>query len=162
MRYERHLFLDNFDASHQKLLSESSVLVAGAGGLGSALLLYLAAAGVGHIGIVDFDVISESNLNRQVLYSYNAIGCLKTQKAAERIKELNPDCRLTVNNIKLTKDSAKDALSGFNIVVDATDNYPARYAIDGACRELGVPFVYGSAEGWGGQLSVFHYKGAGG
>jgi molybdopterin/thiamine biosynthesis adenylyltransferase len=161
MRYDRHLLLQGFDASHQEQLFKSSVLVAGAGGLGSALLLYLAAAGVGHLGIVDFDVVSESNLNRQILYHPEVIDHLKSETAALRVKELNPDCRLTVLNRRITSDNAVDTLRGFDVVADATDNFSARYVLDAACGQLSIPFVYGTAEQWGGQLSVFHYKGAG-
>ncbi|MCA1745259.1 MAG: HesA/MoeB/ThiF family protein [Bacteroidales bacterium] len=161
MRYDRHLLLKGFDAAHQARLSKSSVLVAGAGGLGSALLLYLAAAGVGHLGIVDFDVVSESNLNRQILYHPGVIDHLKSEEAARRVKELNPDCRLTVLNRKITDDNAVNTLRGFEVVADATDNFATRYALDAACGQLHIPFVYGSAEQWGGQLSVFHYNGAG-
>lgn len=162
MRYARHLLLPGFTTHHQQLLARSSVLVAGAGGLGSALLLYLAAAGVGHLGIVDFDEVSESNLNRQLLYEPRHLGALKTQVAAEKIRSLNPDCRLTVLNRRLEASNTVDSLRGFEVVADATDNFAARYALDAACERLRLPFVYGSAEGWGGQVSVFHYGGAGG
>lgn len=161
MRYARHMLLHGFDEIHQQKLAKSSVAVAGAGGLGSGVLIYLAAAGVGHIGVIDFDVVSESNLNRQVLYNPGVIGKLKSQEAARRLKEINPDCKLTVFNQKISADNAIDIFSGFDVVVDATDNFATRYVVDDACKALNTPFVYGSAEQWGGQISVFHYQGAG-
>ncbi|TCO07480.1 HesA/MoeB/ThiF family protein [Natronoflexus pectinivorans] len=160
MRYARHLLLDNFDESHQERLAKSSVLVVGAGGLGSALLLYLSAAGVGHIGVLDFDVISTSNLNRQILYHPGLVGELKSEEAAKRVKEINPDCKVTCFNRKVTTENAADTIRGFDVVADATDNFQVRYAVDDACRKLNVPLVYGTAEQWGGQLSVFHFNGA--
>lgn len=162
MRYARHMLLNGFDASHQQRLAKSSVMVVGAGGLGSALLLYLAASGVGHLGIVDFDVVSESNLNRQILYHPGVIDNLKSHEAARRVRELNPDCKVTVLNRKITDDNAVDSIRGFDVVADATDNFIVRYAIDEACRKLSTPFVYGTAEQWGGQISVFHFNGAAG
>lgn len=162
MRYARHLLVEGFTASHQQQLADSSVLVAGAGGLGSALLMYLAAAGVGHLAIVDFDVVSESNLNRQVLYHPGSLNQLKTQEAAARISQLNPNCRLTVINEKITAQNALQLLAGYHVVADATDNFATRYVLDDACAQLQTPFVYGSAEQWMGQVSVFHFGGAGG
>lgn len=162
MRYARHMLLNGFDASRQQRLAKSSVMVVGAGGLGSALLLYLAASGVGHLGIVDFDVVSESNLNRQILYHPGVIDNLKSHEAARRVRELNPDCKVTVLNRKITDDNAVDSIRGFDVVADATDNFIVRYAIDEACRKLCTPFVYGTAEQWGGQISVFHFNGAAG
>jgi molybdopterin/thiamine biosynthesis adenylyltransferase len=160
MRYARHLLIDGFTELHQQKLTDASVLVVGAGGLGSAILLYLAAAGVGHLGVLDFDVISESNLNRQILYHPGVIDNLKSAEASKRVKELNPTCKVSVFNTKITEDNALEIITGFDVVVDATDNFVARYVVDDTCGKLQIPFVYGTAEQWGGQLSVFHYNGA--
>jgi molybdopterin/thiamine biosynthesis adenylyltransferase len=159
-RYARHLLIDGFTEAHQQKMAEASVFVAGSGGLGSALLTYLAAAGVGHLGIVDFDVVAESNLNRQVLYHPELIGQSKAKNAAKRIAELNPDCRLTVFEKKITADNCANLIAAFDLVADATDNFAARYVIDDACEKQHKPFVYASVEQWGGQISVFHHQGA--
>ncbi|MBN2742759.1 MAG: HesA/MoeB/ThiF family protein [Marinilabiliaceae bacterium] len=162
MRYSRHLLVDEFTQHHQQKLADASVVVVGAGGLGSALLMYLAAAGVGHLGIIDFDVVSESNLNRQVLYNHDDIDLHKADRATARIRKLNPTCRLSVFNLKISNDNATDILRNYDVVADATDNFATRYALDDACRKLHKPFVYGTAEQWTGQVSVFHYGKAGG
>ncbi|MFT3739749.1 MAG: HesA/MoeB/ThiF family protein [Breznakibacter sp.] len=159
-RYSRHLLVDGFDRSHQKKLACASVFVAGCGGLGSAILTYLGAVGVGHLGFVDFDTVSESNLNRQVLYHPGQIGLPKAEKAAKRLGQISPDCRLTVFNRRMDAENINDMVNGFDIVMDATDNFAARYLLDDTCNQLQKPFVYATAEQWGGQLSVFHYRGA--
>ena len=161
-RYARHFLIDGFTEAHQQKLSEAKVFVAGSGGLGSALLTYLAAAGVGHLGIVDFDTVATSNLNRQVLYHPGIIGELKAREAAKRIAQLAPECKLTVFEEKITDDNCADMVSAFDLVADATDNFATRYVIDDACAKLSKPFVYASVEQWGGQISVFHHKGAAG
>lgn len=161
-RYARHLLIDGFSEAHQQKLAEASVFVAGSGGLGSALLTYLSAAGVGHLGIVDFDVVAESNLNRQVLYHPELIGQSKAQHAAKRIAQLSPECKLTVFEEKITADNCEQLIAGFDLVADATDNFATRYVLDAACEKLQKPYVYASVEQWGGQLSVFHHLGAAG
>lgn len=162
MRYSRHLLVDRFTSIHQQKIKDASVLVIGAGGLGSAILMYLAAAGIGRIGIVDYDSISVSNLNRQILYHPGIIEQSKVNEAAKRIKELNPDCSIEVFNTKLTNDNAQSIIEQFDVIADATDNFTTRYIADATCKKLNRPFVYGTAEQWSGQISVFHYQGAGG
>lgn len=157
-RYARHLLVENFTLDHQQKLADAKVFVLGAGGLGSALLLYLAAAGVGHLAIVDFDIVAESNLNRQILYHPGVIGQSKAIEAAKRVQELNPDCQITLINEKITSENCLRLIESFDVVADATDNYSARYAIDDACRQLQKPYVFASAEQFGGQLSVFHFN----
>ena len=152
-RYQRNLLVDGFGEQGQSRLLESRVTVVGAGGLGSAVLNYLVAAGVGHIRIVESDTVSPSNLQRQVLYTTAEIGALKAEAAAARLSRLNPGCRLEI---------VAERLHGSEAVVDCTDNYAARYVIDDYCASAGVPMVYGTAEQAGGQVSVFHARGAGG
>ena len=152
-RYQRNLLVDGFGEQGQSRLLESRVTVVGAGGLGSAVLNYLVAAGVGHIRIVESDTVSPSNLQRQVLYTTAEIGAPKAEAAAARLSRLNPGCRLEI---------VAERLHGSEAVVDCTDNYAARYVIDDYCASAGVPMVYGTAEQAGGQVSVFHARGAGG
>ena len=157
-RYQRNLLVDGFGEQGQSRLLESRVTVVGAGGLGSAVLNYLVAAGVGHIRIVESDTVSPSNLQRQVLYTTAEIGALKAEAAAARLSRLNPGCRLEI----VAAADASERLHGSDVVVDCTDNYAARYVIDDYCASAGVPMVYGTAEQAGGQVSVFHARGAGG
>ncbi|MDG5799883.1 HesA/MoeB/ThiF family protein [Marinilabiliaceae bacterium ANBcel2] len=161
-RYQRHFLVEGFTKEQQNRLFNSSVLVAGAGGLGSALLLYLAAAGVGHLGIIDFDLVSKSNLNRQILYTPSDEGKYKCDEAAKRVKELNPECKVTLFNCKLDRLNGDDIVKDFDVVADATDNFSTRYILDDICFKMRKPLVYGTAEQWGGQVSVFHYDGAAG
>ena len=161
-RYQRNLLVDGFGEQGQSRLLESRVTVVGAGGLGSAVLNYLVAAGVGHIRIVESDTVSPSNLQRQVLYTTAEIGALKAEAAAARLSRLNPGCRLEIVAGRLTAADASERLHGSDVVVDCTDNYAARYVIDDYCASAGVPMVYGTAEQAGGQVSVFHARGAGG
>lgn len=159
-RYARHLLVDGFTEQHQMALSRASVFVAGSGGLGSAILTYLAAAGIGTLGIVDFDVVSESNLNRQVLYHPGLVGKSKAYEAVGRISQINPDCRLVVFEQKMEAGNIASMIADFDLVADATDNFATRYILDDACAKANKPFVYATAEQWGGQVSVFHYRGA--
>ena len=156
-RYQRNLLVDGFGEQGQSRLLESRVTVVGAGGLGSAVLNYL-----GHIRIVESDTVSPSNLQRQVLYTTAEIGALKAEAAAARLSRLNPGCRLEIVAERLTAANASERLHGSEAVVDCTDNYAARYVIDDYCASAGVPMVYGTAEQAGGQVSVFHARGAGG
>lgn len=160
-RYARHLLVQDFSAAHQQKIFDTSVLVVGAGGLGSALLLYLAAAGIGHLGIADFDQVSESNLNRQILYTSQCIGLNKVDQACKRISQTNPNCRITAINQRITRDNILDIAKNFDLIADATDNFETRYLLDDACARLKKPLIYGTAEQWTGQVSVFHYQHAG-
>lgn len=161
-RYGRHLLADGFGEAGQRRLLAGAVLVVGAGGLGSAVLATLAAAGVGRLGIVEFDTVSLSNLQRQLLYTTADLGRPKIEAAAERLAALNPAVRIDRHPVRLDDGNAAGLVEGFDLAVDCTDNFEARYALDRACAARGVPMVYGSAQGAGGQVSVFHAGGAGG
>ena len=142
-RYQRNLLVDGFGEQGQSRLLESRVTVVGAGGLGSAVLNYLVAAGVGHIRIVESDTVSPSNLQRQVLYTTAEIGALKAEAAAARLSRLNPGCRLEIVAGRLTAADASERLHGSDVVVDCTDNYAARYVIDDYCASA-VPYTIGT------------------
>ena len=154
-RYARHLILPDVGVEGQKRLKASRVLLVGAGGLGSPLALYLAAAGVGHIGLVDFDVVDVTNLQRQILHGTRDIGRPKVDSARERIADLNPLVELTTHETALTSQNALDIIGQYDIVVDGTDNFPTRYLVNDACVMLGKPNVYGSIFRFEGQASVF-------
>lgn len=156
-RYARHLALPDFGAAGQRRLKAGSVLVVGAGGLGSPALLYLAAAGVGRIGIVDFDVVDESNLQRQVLYTVDDVGQPKAEVAARRLKALNPYIDVTVYRTQLNTENALELISGYDVVADGTDNFPTRYLVNDACVLAGKVNVYASIFRFEGQVSVFNF-----
>ena len=159
-RYARHLVLPGVGSEGQKKLEQARVLVIGAGGLGSPLLLYLAAAGVGRIGIVDDDVVSLSNLQRQVIHSTSAIGEKKVNSAKRRLEELNDEIQIDAFDVRLTPNNAIEILSGgWDVVVDGCDNLPTRYLVDDACSLLELPWVYGSIYRFEGQVSVFNFNG---
>ncbi|MGC6483669.1 MAG: molybdopterin-synthase adenylyltransferase MoeB [Synechococcus sp.] len=155
-RYARHLTLPEVGLDGQRRLKGASVLCVGSGGLGSPLLLYLAAAGVGRLGIVDFDVVDHSNLQRQVIHGTAMVGRAKTSSARSRIEDLNPHCHVEEHNVQLTAVNALDLLASYDLVCDGTDNFPSRYLINDACTLLGTPFIYGSVQGFDGQVSVFN------
>lgn len=159
IRYSRNLAVDGFTPEMQEKLSTSSVLVIGAGGLGSAVINYLSAVGVGRIGIVEFDVVSESNLQRQILYTENEIGEPKGEVALRHVKKRNGNCNVVHYNMRFDAINGIDIAKSYDIIVDCSDNYTARYAIDTVSLQLHVPFVYGSAEQMSGQISTFNYKG---
>ncbi len=156
-RYARHLAIPEFGLKGQKKLKAARVLVIGSGGLGSPLLLYLTAAGIGHIGIVDFDVVDESNLQRQILFTVDDVGKSKSETAAKRLKGLNPNVEFTVYNTQFTKDNALDIIKDYDIVADGTDNFPTRYLVNDACVLSGKVNVYASIFRFEGQVSVFNY-----
>lgn len=158
-RYSRHLILPEVGLDGQKRLKAASVLCIGTGGLGSPLLLYLAAAGIGRIGIVDFDVVDTSNLQRQVIHGTSWIGKLKIESAKNRIHEINPHCQVDLHNVRLAADNALDLFKPYDIVVDGTDNFPTRYLVNDACVLLNKPNVYGSIFRFEGQATVFNYEG---
>lgn len=161
-RYNRHIILPQFGLAAQQKLKSSKVLVVGSGGLGSPLLLYLAAAGLGTIGIIDFDVVDDSNLQRQVIFEVQHIGRSKAQEAAQRIKNLNPNVEVVVYNEKLTTANAMELIRGYDILADGTDNFPTRYLINDACVLSAKPYVYASVFQFEGQLSLFNYTNAAG
>jgi adenylyltransferase/sulfurtransferase len=158
-RFSRHLILPEVGMEGQKRLKAASVLCVGTGGLGSPLLLYLAAAGVGRLGIVDFDVVDSSNLQRQVIHGTSWVGKPKIESARHRILEINPHCRVELYNTALTSDNALEILASYDVVCDGTDNFPTRYLVNDACVLLDKPNVYGSIFRFEGQATVFNYEG---
>ncbi len=157
-RFSRHLILPEVGLEGQKRLKAGKVLCIGTGGLGSPLLLYLAAAGVGRLGIVDFDVVDASNLQRQVIHSTSGVGQLKIESAKQRILEINPHCQVDLYNTRLQASNALEIFSDYDIVVDGTDNFPTRYLVNDACVLTGKPNVYGSIFRFEGQATVFNYE----
>jgi sulfur-carrier protein adenylyltransferase/sulfurtransferase len=158
-RYSRHLILPEVGVEGQKRLKAASVLCIGTGGLGSPLLLYLAAAGIGRIGIVDFDIVDTSNLQRQVIHSTSWVGKPKIESAKHRILEINPYCQVDLYETRLSSENALDIIKPYDVVVDGTDNFPTRYLVNDACVLLGKPNVYGSIFRFEGQATVFNYEG---
>ncbi len=154
-RYSRHLIMPEVGVQGQKRLKESSVLLIGTGGLGSPLGLYLVSAGVGRIGLVDFDVVDFTNLQRQVLYTTADVGRPKLQVAKERLQAINPGVTIETHETRLTSENAMEILKNYDVVVDGTDNFPTRYLVNDACVLLGKPNVYGSIFRFEGQASVF-------
>jgi adenylyltransferase/sulfurtransferase len=161
-RYDRHIIIPGFGMEAQQKLKAAKVLVIGSGGLGSPVLLYLAAAGVGTIGIVDFDVVDDSNLQRQVLFGVNEIGKPKVEAAKRRLEALNPYIRLRIYNTHLNSQNALDILRDYDVIADGTDNFPTRYLVNDASVLLGKPNIYASIFQFEGQVSVFNYKDANG
>jgi len=158
LRYSRHLILPDVGIEGQRKLKAARVLLVGAGGLGSPAALYLAAAGVGTIGLVDFDVVDQTNLQRQIIHGTSTVGRPKLESATERIRELNPNVRVETFETRLTSENALDIIRDFAIVADGTDNFPTRYLVNDACVLLGKPNVYGSIFRFEGQASVFYAK----
>lgn len=154
-RYSRHLLLPEFGAEGQKSLKASRVLLIGAGGLGSPCILYLAAAGVGTIGLIDFDVVEESNLQRQVIHGVSDIGRKKIESARDSILEINPTLSVELFDERIDKSNAIDIISQFDLVIDGTDNFPTRYLVNDACVIAAKPYVWGSIFRFEGQVSVF-------
>ncbi len=156
--YSRHIILPEVGLDGQKRLKAASVLCIGTGGLGSPLLLYLAAAGIGRIGIVDFDVVDHSNLQRQIIHGTSWVGKPKIESAKDRILQINPNCQIDLYETALTSTNALEILEPYDVVVDGTDNFPTRYLTNDACVLLGKPNVYGSIFRFEGQATVFNYQ----
>lgn len=154
-RYARHLVLPGISAEGQRKLKGSSALVVGSGGLGSPASLYLAAAGVGRLGVMDCDVVDVSNLHRQILHGTGDIGRRKVESARARLEAANPLVRVEALDTELTAENALRIVEGYDVVVDGTDNLPTRYAINDACVRLGKPWIYGAVFRFEGQVSVF-------
>ena len=154
-RYQRHITLGDVGLAGQEKLKAASVLIVGAGGLGSPLALYLAAAGVGRLGIIDFDVVEETNLHRQVLHASRDVGRLKVESARETLQDINPFITVEPHPVHLGRDNAIELVSAYDIVADGTDNFPTRYLVNDACVLTGTPNVYGSIFQFEGQVSVF-------
>ena len=157
-RYERQLQLRGFGKTGQEKLGKARVLVVGAGGLGVPVLQYLTAMGVGFLGIADADVVSLNNLHRQVIYTADDVGCLKIDCCIPRLRHQNPSIEIKGFPVFLNKENILSVLKGFDVVVDATDNFEARYLINDACVILDIPFIYGALQHFEGHLSVFNYQ----
>ncbi|MGI5416561.1 adenylyltransferase/sulfurtransferase MoeZ [Actinomadura luteofluorescens] len=154
-RYSRHLIIPDVGMAGQKRLKNAKVLVVGAGGLGSPALLYLAAAGVGTLGVIDFDVVDESNLQRQIIHRQSSLGKPKVESAAETVRDINPLIDVVVHDVALDRDNVMDIFSGYDLIVDGTDNFATRYMVNDAAVLLGKPYVWGSIYRFDGQASVF-------
>jgi adenylyltransferase/sulfurtransferase len=159
VRYARHLMLPDVGREGQERLKAASVLLVGAGGLGSPAALYLAAAGVGTIGLVDFDRVDLTNLQRQILHGTSGLGRLKVDSAVERLGDVNPNVRVNAVADRISASNAESILHGYDVVVDGTDNFPTRYLVNDVCVWLGKPLVYGSIFRFEGQVSLFHAAG---
>lgn len=154
-RYSRHFALPEFGRAGQQKLKDGSVLIVGAGGLGSPAALYLAAAGIGTLGLVDFDQIDVTNLQRQIMYTTADVGQRKLDVSAERLRQLNPEIEVRTHPERLNRDNALDVVGQYDVIIDGTDNFPTRYLVNDACVLLRKPYVYGSILRFDGQASVF-------
>ncbi len=154
-RYARHIILPNIGGAGQRKLLDSSVLVIGAGGLGSPIAMYLAAAGIGKLGIVDFDAVDVSNLQRQILHTSDDIGRSKVESAVEHLRAINPTIEIVGHDTLLFSTNVYEVFDGYDIVVDGTDNFPVRYLVNDATQFTGTPLVYGSIYQFEGQATVF-------
>ncbi|MFD2742269.1 MULTISPECIES: HesA/MoeB/ThiF family protein [Sphingobacterium] len=159
-RYSRQIFIEEIGVAGQRKIMESKILVIGAGGLGSPAIQYLAAAGVGIVGIVDFDRLEEHNLNRQILHRTADVGNLKVDSAARFVQALNPLVKVQKHEVELAASNATDLLSGYDVIVDGSDNFRTRYLVNDVCVAVQKPLVYGSIFGFEGQLAVFNYAGS--
>ncbi len=159
LRYSRHLIMPEVGVAGQLKLKNASILLIGAGGLGAPLGLYLAAAGIGRIGLVDFDVVDHTNLHRQVIHGTRDVGRKKLDSAADRMRDINPNVQLELHEVALTSENALQILKDYDVIVDGTDNFPTRYLVNDACVLLGKPNVYGSIFRFEGQATVFAYPG---
>jgi len=157
-RYSRHLIMPEVGLAGQRKLKAASVLLIGTGGLGSPLALYLTAAGIGRIGLVDYDVVDETNLQRQIIHYTSDVGKPKLDSAAAKLSDINPYLVIEKHNVPLTSENALDILKDYDVIIDGTDNFPTRYLVNDACVILGKPNVYGSIFRFEGQLSVFYAK----
>lgn len=155
-RYARNLLVDGFTPKMQRRLLSAKVFVVGCGGLGSPLLSYLASSGVGQIALCDGDIVSESNLQRQILYSESDLGLSKAEIATERLKRLRGDLIVETHNLMFTEENGASLADGYDIIVDCSDNYECRYAIDSVAEQLDIPFIYGTAEQLSGQVALLH------
>src|SRR5690606_8814449 len=154
-RYSRHLIIPDVGMDGQKRLKNARVLCVGAGGLGSPALLYLAAAGVGTLGIIDFDVVDDSNLQRQVIHGHSDVGRPKAKSAADKVRGISPLVNVVVHNTTLTTENVKEIFSQYDLILDGTDNFATRYMVNDAAVLLGKPYVWGSIYRFDGQASVF-------
>ncbi len=154
-RYSRHLIMPEVGLGGQKKLKAASVLLIGTGGLGSPTAMYLAAAGIGRIGLVDYDTVDESNLQRQVIHGLSTVGELKVESAKARLVDLNPDIQIDVYNVPFTSENALELAAPYDLIIDGTDNFPTRYLVNDVCVKMGKVNVYGSIFRFDGQVTVF-------
>ncbi|MBB6371025.1 HesA/MoeB/ThiF family protein [Chryseobacterium shigense] len=157
-RYSRQIFIEEIGLDGQRKIIKSKVLVIGAGGLGSPVIQYLAAAGAGNLGVVDFDEVELHNLNRQVIHTENTVGTSKVKSAELFVKKLNHQVKCAAINEKINSSNAEKIISSYDIIIDCSDNFTARYLINDTCVKLGKPLIYGSILGFSGQVAVFNYK----
>lgn len=157
-RYSRQIFIDEIGMTGQRKILDSKVLVIGAGGLGSPVIQYLGAAGVGTLGVADFDEVELHNLNRQVIHNEDSVGQKKVRSAQEFIKKLNHQVKFIAIEEKIVASTIENILSPFDIIIDGSDNFTSRYLINDVCVKLKKPLVYGSIQGFSGQLAVFNYQ----
>ena len=158
-RYSRHLILDDVGVQGQRRLKATKILCIGSGGLGSPAIMYLAAAGIGTIGVIDDDVVDESNLQRQIMHSTDAVGTPKVDSAEGRVGGINPHVEFIKHRLRLTAANALEVVAPYDLVVDGSDNFPTRYLVNDACILLGKPLIYGAVQKFEGQVSVFNYRG---
>ncbi len=158
IRYHRQLMIPEIGDTGQELLKKASVIVIGAGGLGSPVLMYLAAAGIGRLGVVDHDEVSTGNLQRQILYTTADVTRSKAEAAAARLRQINPHVEVTAMPVRFTEENADELLEGYDVAVDCSDNYRARYILNDATLRAGIPMVYGAVREFLGQVSVFNYR----
>ena len=154
-RYIRQTSLEEIGEEGQKRIAQARVLIVGVGGLGSPTAMYLAAAGVGYIGLIDDDIVSLSNLQRQILYTESELGMYKAEAAAVRLRSMNADVAVTPIVDRLTEENAEEVIGRYDMVVDGCDNFDTRRLMDRTCRRLGKPYIYGAIQGFAGQVSVF-------
>ncbi|MEI7485895.1 MAG: HesA/MoeB/ThiF family protein [Chryseobacterium sp.] len=159
-RYSRQIFIEEIGLEGQRKIMNSKVLVIGAGGLGSPVIQYLAAAGVGTLGVVDFDAVELHNLNRQIIHHENSVGKCKVKSAEEFVKKLNHHVNFIGIENKIDESNAGEILSQFDLIIDGSDNFKTRYLINDVCVKLGKPLVYGSILGFSGQVAIFNYNGS--
>lgn len=159
-RYSRQIFIEEIGLEGQRKIMNSKVLVIGAGGLGSPVIQYLAAAGVGTVGVADFDEVELHNLNRQIIHNENTVGVSKVKSAALFVKKLNHQVKFIEIEQKIDRSNAEEIMAQYDIVVDGSDNFTTRYLINDTCVKLGKSLVYGSILGFSGQIAVFNYKGS--
>lgn len=159
-RYSRQIFIEEIGVSGQRKIMQNKILVIGAGGLGSPVIQYLAAAGIGTVGIVDFDLLEEHNLNRQIIHRMADVGFQKVASAARFVQALNPLIRVETHDFKLDSDNATRLIAEYDVIVDGSDNFTTRYLVNDVCVALQKPLVYGSIFGFEGQLAVFNHAGS--
>lgn len=159
-RYSRQIFIEEIGLEGQRKIMNSKVLVIGAGGLGSPVIQYLAAAGVGTLGVADFDEVELHNLNRQTIHNENSVGKSKVKSAEHFVKNLNPQVNFIGIESKIDESNVEEILSQFNLIIDGSDNFKTRYLVNDICVKLGKPLVYGSILGFSGQVAVFNFNGS--